>query len=55
MDNWENKENDVNEKIVYFFKKGGKWLLFFTKFDQMSRVGSRDRHTGWGSKKYDTI
>ena len=23
-----------------------KWL----KFDQMSRVGSRDRHTGWRSK-----
>ena len=23
---------------------------FFTKSDQMSRVGSRDRHTGWRSK-----
>ena len=27
-----------------------KWLKG-TKFDQMSRVGSRDRHTGWRSKK----
>ena len=26
------------------------FLFFFTKFDQMSRVGSRDRHAGWRSK-----
>ena len=26
-----------------------KWLKC-TKFDQMSRVGSRDRHAGWRSK-----
>ena len=28
------------------------FLFFFTKFDQMSRVGSRDRHAGWRSKNY---
>ena len=33
-DKWEDKENDGN----------------FTKFDQMSREGSRDRHTRWRSK-----
>ena len=26
-------------------------FFFFTKFDQMSRVGSRDRHAEWQSKK----
>ena len=32
-------------------QKKKKWRLnAFTKFDQMSRVGSRDRHTGWRSK-----
>ena len=33
-------------------KKGGNILFsfFFMKFDQMSRVGSRDRHAGWRSK-----
>ena len=35
------------EKVASFLKgckKGGKWL-FFMKFAQMSRVGSRDRHS----------
>ena len=27
------------------------FLFLFTKLDQMSRVGSRDRHAGWRSKK----
>ena len=41
------KENDAKEK------KGG-WMLFsffFTKGEEMSRVGSRDRHTWWRSKR----
>ena len=40
-------------KKLPLFKKGGKmlFLFFFTKFDQMSRLGSRDRHAGWRSKK----
>ena len=40
------KENDAKEK------KGG-WMLFFlffTKGEEMSRVGSRDRHSRWRSK-----
>ena len=36
-----------------FWDEGSKqniWLIYFTKLDQMSRVGSRDRHTTlWGS------
>ena len=29
-------------------------VFFFMKFDQMSRVGSRDCHAGWRSKKDKT-
>ena len=36
------KENDAKEK------KGGRML--FTKGKEMSRVGSRDRHSRWRSK-----
>ena len=32
-------------------KNGRLELAKYTKFEQMSRVGSRDRHTGWRSKK----
>ena len=36
------EEKDEKGRLMLFF--------FFTKFDQLSRVGSRDRHTGWRSK-----
>ena len=31
------------------------FLFFFMKFDQLSRVGSRDRHAGWRSKMSEYI
>ena len=39
------------EKFGQNFGQKVKWLIF----DQMSRVGSRDRHAGWGSKKEQTF
>ena len=38
-------ENDAKEK------KEAEYFSFFTKLDQMSRVGSRDRHSRWRSKE----
>ena len=36
------------EKFGQNFGQKVKWLIF----DQMSRVGSRDRHAGWRSNEY---
>ena len=58
--------NESSEKIEDVIKKherkktqhngdNGFFFLFFRKFDQMSRVGSRDRHAGWRSKMSPAI
>ena len=33
-------------------KGGGMLFFFFTKVEEMARVGSRDRHAWWRSKRY---
>ena len=38
--------------VIFWGKKEVKCFFFFTKSDQMPRIGSRDRHTRWRSKKY---
>ena len=53
-------KKDETKKVVSLVirhrKKGGKWIFSsFTKFDQMSRVGSKDRYTWWQSKCWNKL
>ena len=52
-DNWAKEMRYFYKKLPLFLKKKQmkkKDIFSVTKFDQMSGVGSRDRHTGWRSK-----